>query len=83
MLDEPSSGLNSAEIERLRESLHQINIEGVTILLVSHDMNLMNIASRIHVLCFGAIIASGSMADIQNDAHVQEAYLGVLAESTP
>ena len=77
MLDEPSSGLNSLEIGRLRETLQQLNREGMTLLLVSHDMKLVDVASRVHVLCFGSIIASGDMAQIQRDERVRQAYLGV------
>jgi ABC-type branched-subunit amino acid transport system ATPase component len=77
MLDEPSSGLNTSEIGRLRELLQQLNREGITILLVSHDMHLVDVASRVHVLCFGSIIASGAMAQIKQDERVRQAYLGV------
>jgi ABC-type branched-subunit amino acid transport system ATPase component len=77
MLDEPSSGLNSAEIEQLRAALLQLNLEGITILLVSHDMDLVTVASNVHVLCFGSIIASGAMHDIKQDERVRQAYLGV------
>ncbi len=76
MLDEPSSGLNSDEIVQLKRTLKALNDEGITILLVSHDMNLVDAAERIHVLCFGEIIASGTMAEVRQDARVREAYLG-------
>src|SRR3954471_17713161 len=76
-LDEPSSGLNSQEVARLMQTLQQLNSEGLTILLVSHDMDLVTIAHQIHVLCFGEIIASGALLHIQSDARVREAYLGV------
>ena len=77
MLDEPSSGLNTTEIAQLRELLQRLNREGITILLVSHDMHLVDVASRVHVLCFGSIIASGAMAQIKQDERVRQAYLGV------
>jgi branched-chain amino acid transport system ATP-binding protein len=77
LLDEPSSGLNSGEIEDLRRMLNELNDEGITILLVSHDMNLMDAANNVHVLCFGEIIATGSMAILRDNARVREAYLGV------
>jgi branched-chain amino acid transport system ATP-binding protein/nonpolar-amino-acid-transporting ATPase len=77
LLDEPSSGLNSAEIAQMREALQQLNREGMTILLVSHDMDLVDVASEVHVLCFGSIIASGTMAQIKLDQGVRQAYLGV------
>jgi branched-chain amino acid transport system ATP-binding protein len=76
-LDEPSSGLNTEEVAQLMDLLRQLNREGVTILLVSHDMDLVTVASSIHVLCFGEIIASGPLPMIQADARVREAYLGV------
>jgi ABC-type branched-subunit amino acid transport system ATPase component len=76
-LDEPSSGLNSAEVAQLMALLRELNQAGVSLLLVSHDMNLVTVATRIHVLCFGEIIASGPLDQIQADAHVREAYLGV------
>jgi branched-chain amino acid transport system ATP-binding protein len=76
-LDEPSSGLNSEEVARLMQTLQRLNGEGLTILLVSHDMDLVTIASSIHVLCFGEIIASGALTQIQGDVRVREAYLGL------
>jgi ABC-type branched-subunit amino acid transport system ATPase component len=76
-LDEPSSGLNSEEVARLMQTLQRLNRDGLTILLVSHDMDLVTVAGVIHVLCFGEIIASGALARIQTDARVREAYLGV------
>ncbi len=76
MLDEPSSGLNQDEIANLRRWIEQLNAEGMTILLVSHDMELMNVAHRVHVLYFGEIIASGDMGEIQRNAQVREVYLG-------
>jgi ABC-type branched-subunit amino acid transport system ATPase component len=77
LLDEPSSGLNTTEIGQLRELLQRLNREGITILLVSHDMHLVDVASRVHVLCFGSIIASGAMAQIKQDERVRQAYLGI------
>ena len=77
LLDEPSSGLNNEEIAQLRRMLNELNGEGITILLVSHDMNLIEAATNIHVLCFGEIIAMGSMAALREDARVREAYLGL------
>jgi len=76
-LDEPSSGLSSEEVVQLVRILRRLHESGITILLVSHDMGLMGISSVIHVLCFGEIIASGAMTEIQADPRVREAYLGV------
>jgi len=77
LLDEPSSGLNAQEIENLRDWIVRLNAEGITILLVSHDMGLMTVAHTVHTLYFGEIVASGDMATIQRDPRVREVYLGV------
>nr|AAL50010.1 putative ATP-ase [Burkholderia cepacia] len=77
LLDEPSSGLNSEEIETLRHWIKTLNEDGLTILLVSHDMGLMTVCDQAHVLYFGEIIASGGLADLQDNKRVREAYLGV------
>jgi branched-chain amino acid transport system ATP-binding protein/nonpolar-amino-acid-transporting ATPase len=76
-LDEPSSGLNTEEVGQLMEMLRRLNTAGLSILLVSHDMDLVQVASVVHVLCFGEIIASGALAQVQTDPRVREAYLGV------
>lgn len=76
LLDEPSSGLNTDEIDQLRRWIRQLRDEGMSILLVSHDMELMTVADIVHVLYFGEIIASGGMDAIKNDARVREVYLG-------
>jgi len=75
-LDEPSSGLNTGEVTGLMAALERLAAEGITILLVSHDMDLVRVASVIHVLCFGEIIARGPLTEIRRDARVREAYLG-------
>lgn len=77
LLDEPSAGLNTEEIALLESRLRTLNGEGITIFLVSHDMQLMAIAGSVHVLSFGKIIASGIMADLQKNAKVREVYLGL------
>jgi branched-chain amino acid transport system ATP-binding protein/nonpolar-amino-acid-transporting ATPase len=76
-LDEPSSGLSASEVQGLMLVLRKLNQYGMTILLVSHDMELMAISDSIHALCFGEIIASGNLAHMQSNPRVREAYLGV------
>jgi ABC-type branched-subunit amino acid transport system ATPase component len=76
MLDEPSAGLSTEEIETLQAHLVALNKDGLSILLVSHDMELMDVAERVHVLSFGEIIASGTMQEMKRDRSVQEVYLG-------
>lgn len=77
LLDEPSAGLTPQEIEQLKDWIRRLNGEGISVLLVSHDMGLMNVVTVAHVLYFGGIIATGSMAEIQKNARVREVYLGV------
>lgn len=77
LLDEPSSGLNPEEIENLRRWIVQLRQEGMSILLVSHDMELMTVCDLVHVLYFGEIITSSDMDGIKNNARVREVYLGV------
>jgi branched-chain amino acid transport system ATP-binding protein len=77
MLDEPSAGLNRDEIQQLMAAIRSINKAGLSVLLVSHDMELMAVADTVHVLNFGEIIAKGNMEAIQQNAKVREVYLGV------
>jgi ABC-type branched-subunit amino acid transport system ATPase component len=77
MLDEPSSGLNPDEIDNLRRWIVQLRKEGMSVLLVSHDMELMTVADLVHVLYFGEIITSDNMDGIKQNARVREVYLGV------
>ncbi len=75
-LDEPSSGLNTEEVNHLKAMLRGLNDDGVTLLVVSHDMDLVAVSGSIHVLCFGEIIARGSIAELKAAPRVREAYLG-------
>jgi branched-chain amino acid transport system ATP-binding protein len=77
LLDEPSSGLDEAETDAFGELLAGLAAEGRGILMVEHDMDLvMSVCDQIHVLDFGAVIASGSPLEIRGNRRVQEAYLG-------
>ncbi|RZI89346.1 MAG: ABC transporter ATP-binding protein [Microbacterium sp.] len=81
LLDEPSSGLDESETEDFGKLLQQLASEGVTILMVEHDMDLvMNVCNEIHVLDFGSIIANGTPAEIRENPVVQKAYLGYSDE---
>ena len=77
LLDEPSSGLDASESDRLGGLLKELASSGMAVLLVEHDMEfVMGLCEQIHVLDFGKAIACGRPAEIQADPVVQAAYLG-------
>ena len=80
ILDEPAAGLRSLEKQILSQLLRTLRNEGMTIVLVEHDMEfVMNLVDRIVVMDFGSKLAEGVPADIRAEPRVQEAYLGGVA----
>lgn len=77
LLDEPAAGMNPAETVSLIEFIRQLNQEGLTIVVIEHDMKLiMNLCQRIAVLNHGEKICEGTPIEVQNNQCVIEAYLG-------
>jgi branched-chain amino acid transport system ATP-binding protein len=80
LLDEPGSGLDATESEALGTLLLDLVDDGMAILLVEHDVELvMRVCQQLHVLDFGEVIASGTASQVQRNPAVQAAYLGGAA----
>jgi len=77
LLDEPSAGLNDTETQAMKSLIRKMRDQGISILLVEHDMKLvMGISDRIIVLNFGKKIAEGTPEEIRGNPEVIRAYLG-------
>jgi branched-chain amino acid transport system ATP-binding protein len=77
LLDEPAAGLNPVETEELGILIRKVKEQGVTMMLVEHDMSLaMGVSDKVIVLDRGRKLAEGTPREIQDNADVLEAYLG-------
>jgi ABC-type branched-subunit amino acid transport system ATPase component len=77
LLDEPAAGLRYREKQELASLLRSLKAEGMTVLLVEHDMDfVMGLTDRLVVMDFGEKLAEGQPAEIQKNPVVLEAYLG-------
>ena len=77
LLDEPAAGMNPQETQQLIDLIHAIREQGITILLIEHDMKLvMQISDWVTVIAQGEKISTGEPETVQNDERVIKAYLG-------
>ena len=78
LLDEPAAGCNPVETQEIDRVIRSIVKDGITVVLVEHDMRLvMNISDRVHVLASGRTLAEGTPQQVRSDPAVVQAYLGV------
>ena len=77
LLDEPTAGMGYEETSLTAELVKSLNSEGVTILVIEHDMAFVReLKAPITVLNLGKILAEGTLKDIENNSNVRNAYLG-------
>ena len=78
MLDEPAGGINPALLDVIVDRVQTLRAQGVTFLIVEHNMDVdMNVCDPVVVMAYGKVLATGTPAEIQGNAAVLEAYLGV------
>lgn len=77
LLDEPTAGMNQKETKELMQLFSQVNSQGITILIIAHDMHLVNtLSNQITVINFGEKLVEGPPEMIQSHPAVLEAYMG-------
>jgi branched-chain amino acid transport system ATP-binding protein len=82
LLDEPASGQSPEETARFAEMLRSLSADGLAILLVEHDMDLvMSVCHEVYVLVSGKVLSHGTPDEIQRDPEVATAYLGNQVET--
>ena len=81
LLDEPAAGAGAQEVARLEDVLRRLRRNGLTVLVVEHNLRLVrDVADTVVVLHGGAMLAHGSPADVAGDPRVHAVYLGSGAQ---
>ncbi len=78
LLDEPTAGINPTLINGVLARLKTVNEQlGITLLVIEHNMRvIMNLSQRVYCLAHGHLLAEGTVAEVQHDERVLDAYLG-------
>ncbi|MBN1375247.1 MAG: ABC transporter ATP-binding protein, partial [Dehalococcoidia bacterium] len=76
LLDEPLGGMNPSEIDFTIDAIKKTQQQGMTILLVEHNMQIMTICERVVVINFGQKIAEGTPEELRDNEKVIQAYFG-------
>jgi branched-chain amino acid transport system ATP-binding protein len=76
MLDEPLGGMNTDEITFTMEIMAKVRSQGMTILVIEHNMQILDLCDHVVAINFGQKIGQGSVADVRNNPEVIKAYLG-------
>jgi branched-chain amino acid transport system ATP-binding protein len=77
LLDEPIGGMSSDEIDFTMVAIRKMHQQNMTIVLVEHNMQIMELCNRVVVINFGCKIAEGSIEEVSNKNEVIQAYFGV------
>ena len=76
LLDEPIGGMHPEEIRFARSAIEKMQQKGVSILLVEHNMGIMDLCNRVVAVNFGKKIAEGSLSEVRDNEEVMQAYFG-------